>query len=156
MDEGVFIVAALVICLALLAGLYFVTDRLSDRVLALAAQARAREQNDITNHERLARVFNDLVDETTLLADALKNERILRSQPDAVDRLATKKAAREAAVVPPPPGTNDTRPAEGIKASACAARTAAQDSSDDVDTRVLSRPDLQVATRPAARLTPHP
>jgi len=93
MDERVFIVVALVIGLALIAGLYFVLDLLNQRVLGLASEARGREQIEMVNRERLARALNGLVDEVTVLTDALKTERVARSDADAQGRKPAKNAA---------------------------------------------------------------
>ena len=104
MDEGVFIVVALVIMLGLIAGLYFMLDLHSQRVLGLASEARGREQTEIVNQQRLARMLNELVDEMAVLAEALKTERILRSHGEATARVAAKKTARDdRATVPMPP-----------------------------------------------------
>ena len=104
MDAGVFIVVALVIMLGLIAGLYFMLDLHSQRVLGLASEARGREQTEIVNQQRLARALNELIDEIAVLTDALKTERILRSHGDASARVTAKKTARDdRATVPMPP-----------------------------------------------------
>jgi len=100
MDEGVIIIVVLVITLGLIAGLYFVIDLLSQRVLGLASEARGREQHEIVNDERLARTIKGLIDETADLTEALKNERILRSHGEATARVAAKKTLQTPA--PPP------------------------------------------------------
>src|SRR5215831_16167760 len=93
MDDSVFIIIALMISLGLIAGLYFVVDLLSQRVLTFAGEARSREQREIVNQERIVRTINELVDEMAVLTEALKTERILRSHGDASVRVTAKKTA---------------------------------------------------------------
>lgn len=156
MDEGVFIVIALVIILGLIAGLYFVIDLLSQRVLSLAGQACAREQNEIINHQRLARTLNELVDETTVLADALKNERILRSHTEAAGRVAAKKAAcADLSGLQPAAPARDDRKVEETWPPVHAEAGRAESFSDDDATCVLVKPEIPVTPgKTTARLTP--
>ena len=107
MDGGVFIIVVLVITLGLIAGLYFVIDGLSNRVLGFASEARGREQIEIVNNERLGRKINELVDEMAELTEALKNERILRSHGEASARVSAKKARSAPAARPVPPPQDD-------------------------------------------------
>ena len=132
MDERVFIIIALVITLGLIAGLYFVIDLLSQRVLGLASEARGREQHEIVNDERLARKINELVDEMADLTEALKNERILRSHGEAAACVAAKKAR----CAPAPP--RDDRATMPMPPEALERATEAEDDA----TRVLERADM--------------
>ena len=109
MDEGVFIIVALVIILGLIAGLYYVIELLSQRVFGLASEARSREQREIVNQERLARTLNELVDEVTVLHEALKTERIARSHAAAKGRVGARNASPA-----PAPRTHDDRKTEEL------------------------------------------
>lgn len=147
MDRDVFIVVAGVICLALIAGLYYMLHLVEQRVLGFAAEAHGREQREIVNHNRLARLLQDLIDEVVVLTYTLKNERLARSRAVTTDRVVISEAAREALVAPPAPA-DDKHPAEATtKASPSAVETSPQDP-DDAETRILERP------RPAARVPP--
>jgi hypothetical protein len=142
MDEGVFIIVALVIMLGLIAGLYFMFDLHGQRVLGLASEARGREQNEIVNQQRLARALNELIDEMAVLTDALKSERILRSHGEATAHVAAKKALR--APAPPPRDDRATVPMPPPPEALEPAKEAAEDDA----TRVLETADVPAPKAP--------